>query len=977
MSRPPPVGTLGTEELLAQRDWLVALAARLVRDQAERDDLVQETWLAALAQSSGERDDLRTWLGAILRNRWRFERRSERRRGEREAARGALGPSPSAAELAVQAEQQAVLARAVLALAEPYRSTVLMRYFGALTARAIARREGVPEGTVRSRLKRGLDQLRADLDQRSGKDGRAWALALVPLARLERAGIGPTKLALVASAAVVCALVGAAWFFRGGREPAPPSEFASLPTPESPERALTTGARDELVPESSEVPLELREASVQLELAVLDVDYRPIGGATVRARGASDSTTIRTDVEGRCRLPDAWWQGRLLALRVQAEGFEHFDLDLSRGEISWDVPLPVLLAPTSLLTGHVRDAHGAPVAGAELHALHDYCYEPLARATSDARGAFELSGVPRGVEVVLRVLADGRAPTTRRLQVPSNAPSPVTLELPEAARITGRVLDAWSGAPLAGARVLHTLNWHASGPESDTHVVAISDERGALALAVPDPEEGYLLAADGYCSMRVAPQDDGFELALLPMAAFEGRVRAADGTPVAGLQLSIDGQGREAPARRLDSAILTPEVLARLGDAELKLPEWKTTTDSEGHFRIGVLPGWEGTRLWLDRERVEHPAVLPAVKLQPGATHPLEIRLGELGSVTGTLRIDGVPGPGQIIFARGNLGTRTVYSRPDGSFEITGLRAGPLSLAGASEEGLAGASGGPAARIEVEVRAGETLAVELDVAPELARVHGHVRAADGRGLPYRQVCARGKAAITGWRTFSGAEGEFELFVPREVEGLVIGLAGMTNPVPVVLDGAPLEFVAPSFGRVRLAATGVDGRELDRVELFERRAGRDWRPLGSLSIDGDGFAEWTLEAGLVELAASKVEQGYATLPLGVQRIPSEGELVLHCALERVPPAEFRLGRPLENGLGVLRIEALDGVPFLRNVFTADEQLTLSFGQECVAVVQGLSDGAYRVVPTSHKITVEPAEFTLGPERAPLTLTWRRN
>lgn len=967
----------GTEELLAQREWLVALAARLVRDQAERDDLVQETWLAALTRPSAEREDLRSWLGAILRNRWRFARRSERRRSEREAAHGAPEPSPPAAELAEQAEQQAVLARAVLALAEPYRATVLLRYFGGLSARAIARREGVPEGTVRSRLKRALDQLRAELDERSGKDGRAWALALVPLARLERAGSGPTKLVFAASAAVLGALVAAAWFFLPEKEPAPAlvTGLLSIATPESPDQASPAGARDELVPEPPQAPNALRDDAGTLELAVLDVNYRPIGAATVSLRDTDDATRLTTDADGRCRLPDEWWVDRLLSMRIQAEGFEHADLDLSRGEIHWRAPLPVLLVPTTLLSGHVRDTRGVPLAGVELHALHDYCYEPLARATSDAHGAFELPGVPRGHEIVLRVFAEGRAPTTRRIQVPNKAASPVTIELPETARVTGRVLDAWSGAPLAGAQVLHTLNWHASGPESDTHMVAISDERGALTLAVPDPDEGYLCAADGYCSMRVAPDDDGFEFALLPMATLEGRVRAAGGTPVAGLGLSIDGEMREERARRLDSAIVAPEVLTRLGEVVLRLPEWQTTTDIDGRFRIGVLPAWEGTRLWLDRERVEHPAELPGVKLQPGATHSLEITLGELGSITGMLRIDGVPGPGRITFARGNLGNWTVYSRPDGSFEITGLRAGPLSLSGASEEGLAGASGGPGARIDVEVRAGETIAVELDVAPELARVHGHVRAADGRGLPHRQVFAKGRAMGTGWRTFTDPEGAFELFLPREVEDLRIAIEG-TTPLPVVF-GSPLEFIAPSFGRVRLSATGENGRVLDRVELFERRAGGDWRPLGAFSIDGEGFAEWVLEAGLVELAASKEKQGYATLLLGAQRIPSEGELVLRCTLERVAPAEFRLERPLEAGLGVLRIEALDGAPFLRDVFTADERLTLSFEQECRVVVQGLSDGAYRVVPTSQKITVEPAEFTLGSARAPITLAWRRN
>ena len=67
---------------------------------------------------------------------------------------------------------------AVSALEEPYRSTVLLRFFGGLRAAEIARCQETSSSTVRNRLRRALAMLRARL---GGRDG---ALLLAPLLAL-------------------------------------------------------------------------------------------------------------------------------------------------------------------------------------------------------------------------------------------------------------------------------------------------------------------------------------------------------------------------------------------------------------------------------------------------------------------------------------------------------------------------------------------------------------------------------------------------------------------------------------------------------------------------------------------------------------------------------------------------------------------------------------------------------------------------
>jgi plastocyanin len=88
------------------------------------------------------------------------------------------------------------LVEAVARLAEPYRQTVLLRYFEELSSAEIGERLGIPAATARGRLKTALDLLREDLDRAPG-GRKAWVGAMVLLA----GGGGPLGLDAAAAAA--------------------------------------------------------------------------------------------------------------------------------------------------------------------------------------------------------------------------------------------------------------------------------------------------------------------------------------------------------------------------------------------------------------------------------------------------------------------------------------------------------------------------------------------------------------------------------------------------------------------------------------------------------------------------------------------------------------------------------------------------------------------------------------------------------
>ena len=106
MSEPADLDLMHLEELVSHYGWLTTLARRLVRDESAADDLVQDTWIAALRRPPSE-GPLRPWLARVLTNAWRMSERGSRRRRTREEKTYAARVDVATDEVVAEAQRDA------------------------------------------------------------------------------------------------------------------------------------------------------------------------------------------------------------------------------------------------------------------------------------------------------------------------------------------------------------------------------------------------------------------------------------------------------------------------------------------------------------------------------------------------------------------------------------------------------------------------------------------------------------------------------------------------------------------------------------------------------------------------------------------------------------------------------------------------------------------------------------------------------
>lgn len=135
-------------------DTVYRLCFSFMKNKADAEDLVQETFLKLLSEGKGfenERHE-KAWLIVTASNLCKDSLKKWWRRNENIEDLQSLGYEQSIADPAIM--------KAILSLKADYKTAVYMFYYEGYTTAEIAEHLNCPEATVRSRLSRARAQLR-------------------------------------------------------------------------------------------------------------------------------------------------------------------------------------------------------------------------------------------------------------------------------------------------------------------------------------------------------------------------------------------------------------------------------------------------------------------------------------------------------------------------------------------------------------------------------------------------------------------------------------------------------------------------------------------------------------------------------------------------------------------------------------------------------------------------------------------------
>ncbi len=153
---------------------LHTVALRVLGDAADAEEAVADAYVQAWEQAARydpQRGSVLAWLSLLARSR-ALDRRRRRgdpaRRVDGVAAERALADeacgAPQGADLVEWLQQGSALRAALATLAPQPRRLIALAFLEDLSHSEIARRTGLPVGTVKSHIRRGLERLRRALD---------------------------------------------------------------------------------------------------------------------------------------------------------------------------------------------------------------------------------------------------------------------------------------------------------------------------------------------------------------------------------------------------------------------------------------------------------------------------------------------------------------------------------------------------------------------------------------------------------------------------------------------------------------------------------------------------------------------------------------------------------------------------------------------------------------------------------------------
>lgn len=611
--------TLATA-LEGESTWLHTLARALTRDVEAASDAAQTTLLRAWERAPGGGPPRRAWMARVLTN----SLREDRRRAGLRRAKEELAASEDRAEDGETAMERLELQRRVIdavdALSEPYRTTLVLRFFDGLTVRAIAVRQQVPSKTVYTRIERGLARLRAQLDSRFGNDRSAWVGALLGLppsgwswvSVLKGAGAMEAGTKVVIGTGMVVATVGAMILMRADDAPrvnetvAPMDRVVVASQPEPVEAVTGDGARLP-VPEAS-VPTSKRVAStaeggtepvaamIALTGSVLDTSGAPLPGVIVRAQRFSEDpeTTTSTDVDGRFVLD---WDRERLPVSIVVD--DPLYASLRKAYVTRTTMRRehmIVAARAADLRGIVVNEYGRPLASASVSAVYDdslmvefpHALDSTVRVhprvVTDADGRFELRRVPVPAACELHVHKRGHQAADVALTEPYTDELLIelrSLTTEEAEPEAEGVVLLPSGEPAVGATVRYGFN--ETTADEDGRFRLPLDPRPAADLQLAAGRQGYgtaLVERYGELQVLAAPYAPAPVTLVLRDGAssIAGRVLNQDGEGVAGWLVKL--QDGTSLTRNQTPPVLAEAILGGSGTVE---------TAADGSFELGDL----------------------------------------------------------------------------------------------------------------------------------------------------------------------------------------------------------------------------------------------------------------------------------------------------------------------------------------------------------------------------------------------------
>lgn len=547
---------------------LLLLAAHLVRQAQDAEDVVQETFLAAIrgADSYDPARPLRPWLVGILSHRALRVQRQRLRQPDPER----LSPAPAIDPVAAAEceELGGAVALAIQELKPQFREALTLHWIHGLSPTQIAQAKGIPPSTVKTRIHRARKALQAALPQSLTALAlfatQTVALGQVRQAVLQEAGALPPApieadparptptpglgLSAKLSGLLLLGGLGLAWALEllpggdGGARPRP--QAATVDGGGAGARSTARGDAEqarERVPAASRADLDHVYVRFADGRPAADLAFRVL--PLERANPALHARRGRSDGAGRIARADL--PSGVVSLRPTLAGAFRF-----RAQTHDEV---LRLPAGRRVSGEVRDAHGKPVAGARvLCVAATEPWIPAEVTQSDAAGRFALDYL--GADRWLAAVAPGWAPSL--LACPDADTGEVTLQLDHrGVPVTGRVRDA-DGQAIGGARVMLGLR-----PAPDAELTsqrpacfARSAADGSFRVEhVPQAPEAFLWArAPGYAARSgnitlERGRGADVDVVLDPGARIQGRVTDPAGRPVVGARLSFRDAVHDLP----------------------------------------------------------------------------------------------------------------------------------------------------------------------------------------------------------------------------------------------------------------------------------------------------------------------------------------------------------------------------------------------------------------------------------------------